>query len=71
MSREIMHREGPEPTEKYSPQSLSFVHSQNSLILTVFELGNCDLLFLEQVLLVGMGADEQLGGYARHRTRFE
>ena len=24
-----------------------------------------------QVLLVGMGADEQLGGYARHRTRFK
>lgn len=23
-----------------------------------------------KVLLVGMGADEQLGGYARHRTRF-
>ena len=35
MLREIMHREGPEPTEKYSPQFLSFVPSQNWLILTV------------------------------------
>ena len=24
-----------------------------------------------EVLLLGMGADEQLAGYARHRTRFE
>ena len=24
-----------------------------------------------QILLVGMGADEQLAGYARHRTRFQ
>jgi len=26
---------------------------------------------LYKVLLTGMGADEQLGGYARHRTKFE
>jgi len=24
-----------------------------------------------EILLLGMGADEQLAGYARHRTRFE
>lgn len=24
-----------------------------------------------EVLILGMGADEQLAGYARHRTRFE
>ncbi|RNA31282.1 asparagine synthetase domain-containing 1 [Brachionus plicatilis] len=35
------------------------------------KISNVDYTSNAEVLILGMGADEQLGGYARHRTRYE